>query len=74
MIGALGSNVGKDSPDEPKWTHQKLAEIIAEEKTPVEAMIKEESAGVTRATGGKIKWQGDGTGDSPVYIKFSHSV
>jgi len=56
-IGALGSNVGKDSPDEPKWTHQKLAEIIAEEKTPVEAMIKEESAGVTRATGGKAgRW------------------
>jgi len=37
-------------------------------------MIKGESAGVTRVTGGKAKWQGDGTGDSIVYIKFSQST
>jgi len=40
----------------------------------MEAMVRGESAGVTRATKGKAKWQGHGTGDSPVYIKFSHSA
>ena len=61
-MGAPGSNSRKDSPDEPKWTHQK----------PAEAIVRGESAGIVRATRGKAKWQGNGTGDSPVYIKFSY--
>ena len=63
-IEAPGSNVRKDSSDEPKQTHQE----------PVEAMVRGESAGVIRATRGKAKWQGDGTTNSPVYIKFSYST
>ena len=63
-MGAPGSKLRKDSLDEPKRTHQE----------PAEAMVKEESAGVTWVTRGKVKWQGDGTGDSPVYIKFSYSA
>jgi len=61
-MGAPGSIVRKDSPDEPKWTHQE----------PGEARVGGESTGVTRATRGKAKWQGDRTGDSPMYIKFLH--
>jgi len=68
------SNVWKASPDEPTWTHQEPVEVIAEERTLAEAMVKGESTRVTRAIRGKMKWQGDGTGDSPVYIKFSHSA
>jgi len=64
---APGSNVRKDSPDEPKWTHQEPKQTRQE---LAETMVRGESAGVTRATRGKVKWQGDGTGDSPVYIKF----
>ena len=45
-MGALGSNIRKDSPDEPKQTHQE----------PAEAMVRGESAEVTRATRGKAKW------------------
>jgi len=52
---------------------QCLAEVIAGEKTLVEAIVKGESAGVIKATRGKTKWQGDGTGNSPVYIKFSYN-
>jgi len=63
-MGAPGSNVRKDGPDKPKQTHQETAE----------AMVRGESPGVTMATGGRANWQGDGTGDSPVYIKFSHST
>ena len=66
--------VMNDSPDEPKRTHQEPAEVIEEQRTPAEAIVKGESTGVTRATGGQMKWQGNGTGDSPVYIKFSHST
>ena len=73
-MGALGSNVRKDSLDELKQTHRELAEVIAGEKTLVEAMVKEESARVTRATGGKRKWQSNGTGDSLMYIKFSYNA
>ena len=40
----------------------------------MEAIVKGESAGVIKATGGKTKWQGDGTGNSPVYIKFSYNA
>jgi len=63
VMEAPGSNMRKDSPDEPKRTHQE----------PAEPRVRGESAGVTRATRGKAKWQGDGTGNSLVYIKFSHS-
>ena len=63
-MGVPGSKLRKDSLGEPKQTHQE----------PVEAMVKGESAGVTWATRDKMKWQGDGTGDSPVYIKFSYST
>ena len=49
------SNVRKGNPDEPKQTHQEPAEVIAEERTPAEAMEKWESTGVTRATGVKTK-------------------
>jgi len=63
-MGALGSNVRKDSPTKPKRTHQE----------PAEAIVRGESARVTRATGGKGKWHSDGTGDSQMYIKFSHSM
>jgi len=55
VIGASGSNIRKDSPDEPKRTHQEPAEVIAGERTLAEAMVKGKSAGVTRATGGKLK-------------------
>jgi len=37
-------------------------------------MEKGESTGVTRATGDKIKWEGDGTGNSPVYINLLYSA
>ena len=73
-IGALGSNVKKDSPDKLKRTHQEPGEGIAGGRTLAEAMVRGESAGIVRATGGKVKWQGDGTGNGPVYIKFSHST
>jgi len=68
------SSIRKDSPDEPKRTHQKPVEGIARGRTLAEAIVREKSAGITRTTGGKVKWQGDETGDSPVYIKFSHSL
>ena len=70
----LESNVKKNSPDELKQTHQKPAEGIAGERTIAEAMVREESAGIARATGGKVKWQGNEIGDSSVYIKFLHSM
>ena len=73
-MGASKSNVRKSSPDEPTQTHQDSAEFIAEEKTLAEAMEKGESAGATRATRGNMKWQGDRTVDSLVYIKFSHNT
>jgi len=49
-------------------------EGIARRRTLAEAMVRRENAGIIRATGGKVKWQGDGTGNGPVYIKFSHST
>jgi len=73
-IRAPESNVKKNSEDELKQTHEEPAEGIAGGRTLVEAMIKEESAGIARATGGKVKWQGDGTENSLVYIKFLHST
>ena len=60
------------SPDEPKWTHQEPVEGIAGGRTLAEAMVRGENSGTTRAPGVRMKWQGDGTGGSPVYIKFSH--
>ena len=74
MIRAPGSNVRKDNPDEPMRTYQKPAKVIAEQRTSVEAMKKEESTGITRVTRGKMKLKGDGTEDSPMYINFLHSV
>ena len=44
-IEAPESNVRKDSPDEPKWTHQ---EIKAHSPEPVEAMVRGESDRVIR--------------------------
>ena len=68
---APGSNIRKDSPDEPKRTHQQLKQTYQE---PVDTMVRGESTGVTRAIRGKLKWQCNGTEDSPEYIKFSHSM
>ena len=72
-------NDSLDSPDElkrthqePKRTRQEPAEGIAGERTLVKTMAREENTGTTKATGVRTKWQGDGTGGSPVYIKFSH--
>jgi len=73
-IGASGSSIRKDSPDKPKRTHQELAEGIAARRTLADAMVREKSAGSTRATRDKAKWQSNRTGDSPVYIKFLHIV
>ena len=72
MTGAPGSSARKDSPDEPKRTHQEPEEGIAGGRTLAETMVRRESTGTTRAAGARTKWQGDGTGGSPVYIKFSH--
>jgi len=63
-----------DSPDKPRQTYQKPVEVIAGEGPLAETTAREWSAGVTRATGVRTKWQGDGTGGSLLYIKFSHSV
>ena len=65
-------NDGPDSPEEPKRTHQEPAEGIAEGRTPVETMVKEKNTESIRAAEVRMKWQGDETGSSPVYIKFLH--
>jgi len=54
-MGASRSSIKKDSPDEPKQTHQKLAEGIAGERTLAEAMVRGKSTGIARATRGKGK-------------------
>jgi len=66
-----------DSPDElkrthqgPKRTHQEPAEGIAGGRTLVETMARGKNTGTMRAAGVRTKWQGDGTGGSPGYIKF----
>jgi len=72
-------NDSSDSPvelkrtyQEPKWTHQEPVEGIAGGRTLVETMARGENTGTTTATGVRMKWQGDGTEGSPVYIKVSH--
>jgi len=72
--GASGSSVRKDRLDGLKRTHQEPAEGIAGGRTLVETMARTENTGTTRAAGVRMKWQGDGTGGSPVYIKFSHNA
>ena len=61
---APGSNVRKDSLDEPKRIHQE----------PAEAIVREKSAGGITAARGKTKWQKDKIGNNPVYIKILHSA
>jgi len=71
-IRTPGSTARKDSLDEPKQTRQEPAEGIAKRRTLMETMARGENTGTTRAAGVRMKWQGDGTGSSLVYIKFSH--
>jgi len=52
-IEAFGSNIKKNSPDELKRIHQEPADVIAGERTPTEAIVKEKSAGITRVTRSK---------------------
>jgi len=72
-------NNSLDSPDElkqtyqeSKQTHQEPAEGIAGGRTLGETMVRGKNTGTTRATGVRMKWQSDGTGGSPVSIKFSN--
>jgi len=74
VTGASGSSVRKDRLDGLKQTHQEPAEGIAGGRTLVETMARTENTGTTRAAGVRMKWQGDGTGGSPVYIKFLHNA
>ena len=74
-------NDSPGSPDELKWTQQEPkrsrqepAESRAEGKTLVETMARGENTGTGRAARVRMKWQDDGTGGSPVYIKFSHII
>ena len=72
-------NDSLDSPDELKQTYQELkqtcqepAEGITEGRTLAETMARGKNVRTARAAGVMMKWQGDETGGSPVYIKFSY--